>query len=45
MRMKFLMFITAALFCSSFTFSQTLFTYGNNAVDKDEFLRDRKSVV
>jgi peptidyl-prolyl cis-trans isomerase SurA len=27
-----------ALFCSSL-FSQTLFTYGNTAVDKDEFLR------
>jgi len=39
MRMKFLMFVTAALLCSSFSFSQTLFTYGNNAVDKDEFLR------
>jgi len=37
--MKKLYFLTALLFAASHIFSQTLFTYGKDAVTKDEFLR------
>ena len=37
--MKRIVLLTALAFNFSCLFSQTLFTYGNNAVDKDEFLR------
>ena len=37
--MKILISLLAFLFFLSVSFSQTLFTYGNNAVDKEEFLR------
>ena len=37
--MKILVLLFAFLFSFSVVFSQTLFTYGNNAVDKEEFLR------
>ena len=37
--MKKLYFLTALLFVAPHIFSQTLFTYGKDAVTKDEFLR------
>ncbi|MGG9970852.1 peptidylprolyl isomerase [Ferruginibacter sp. SUN002] len=37
--MKKLFFLTALLFSAPHIFSQTLFTYGKDAVSKDEFLR------
>lgn len=39
MRIKILLFTTAALLIGGAAFSQTLFTYGKYSVDKDEFLR------
>jgi peptidyl-prolyl cis-trans isomerase SurA len=37
--MKRIVLLSAFSFCCSALFSQTLFTYGNTAVDKEEFLR------